>query len=190
MKPETLLSSAECKTCGGKIRRKKNGIPLCICERKKTESTGRKRTEDHRNTSQNLAKKRVSVQKNKSSTGKKEQKHFSDLLKDAEKGYCWSQKPVSIPSGYGRKCVNVLGFLDAVTHQVLKVMEKEENYLNADSVCRGLKMIQKHNPEEKQIDIILDNASYQHCKKSNGNCCSLWNCACFSSTVFSKFEFD
>ena len=94
--------------------------------------------------------------------------YFADgvhLIYGYEKGYCWSQKPVFIPSGYGRKRVNVLGFLDAVTHQVLKVMDKEENYLNADSVCRGLKMIRERNSEEKQIYIILDNASYQHCKK-------------------------
>ncbi len=44
-------------------------------------------------------------------------------------------------------------------------MDREENYLNADGVCKGLKMIREQNPEEKQIYIILDNASYQHCKK-------------------------
>ncbi len=69
----------------------------------------------HRNASENLAEKKVSVQKNKSSTSK-------------SKGYCWSQKPVSIPSGYGRKRMDVLGFLDAVTHQVLKVMETAAHY--------------------------------------------------------------
>ena len=147
----------------------------------------------HRNASQNLAEKKgYPYRKTKAVPAKaneKEQKHFvncvlSDLLKDAknglkkvyfadgvhliygyEKGYCQSQQPVSIPSGYGRKRVNIPGFLDAVTHQVLKVMNKEENYLNTDSVCRGLKMIREQNPEAKQIYIILDNASYQHCKK-------------------------
>lgn len=119
----------------------------------------------------------------------KKQKHFlncvlADLLKDAEKGlkkvyfadgvhliygyekgYCWSKETVWIPSGYGRKRVNVLGFLDSVTHQVLKVMDRDEKYLNAESVCRGLKRIREQNPSQQQIYIILDNVPYQHCKK-------------------------
>jgi len=119
----------------------------------------------------------------------KKQKHFlycflNDALKDAEKGIkkvyfadgvhltygyqkgnCWSKKTVLIPSGYGRKRVNVLGFLDAVTHQVIPVMDKEEKYLNADSVCKGLKKLREHNPNEQQIYVVLDNAAYQQCQK-------------------------
>lgn len=119
----------------------------------------------------------------------KVQKHFlnctlTDLLKDAknglkkvyfadgvhltygyQKGKCWSKGTVYIPSGYGRKRVNVLGFLDADTHQVIPVMDKKEKYLNADSVCKGLKKLREQNPEEQQIYVILDNAAYQRCKK-------------------------
>jgi len=70
-----------------------------------------------------------------------------------------------VQSGYGRKRVNVLGFLDAVTYQVIPVMDKKEKYLNADSVCKGLKKLREQNPEEQQIYAILDNAAYQRCKK-------------------------
>ena len=98
--------------------------------------------------------------------------YFADgahLIYGYEKGYCWSKETVLIPSGYGRKRVNVLGFLDAVTHQVLKVMDKKAKYkkakyLNAESVCCGLKMVREQNPDQQRIYIILDNAAYQHCK--------------------------
>ena len=119
----------------------------------------------------------------------KAQKHFlnctlADLLKDAknglkkvyftdgvhltygyQKGKCWSKETVYVQSGYGRKRVNVLGFLDAVTYQVIPVMDKKEKYLNADSVCRGLRILREQNPKEEQIYVVLDNAAYQRCKK-------------------------
>ena len=119
----------------------------------------------------------------------KAQKHFlnctlADLLKDAknglkkvyftdgvhltygyQKGKCWSKETVYIQSGYGRKRVNVLGFLDAVTYQVIPVMDKKEKYLNADSVCRGLRILREQNPKEEQIYVVLDNAAYQRCKQ-------------------------
>ena len=61
--------------------------------------------------------------------------------------------------------MNVLGFLDAVTYQVIPVMDKKEKYLNADSVCRGLRILREQNPKEEQIYVVLDNAAYQRCKK-------------------------
>lgn len=39
-----------------------------------------------------------------------------------------------------------------------------DSYLNADSVCEGLKLIREKNPDDC-IYVILDNAAYQHCKK-------------------------
>jgi len=119
----------------------------------------------------------------------KVQRHFlnctlADLLKDAknrlkkvyfadgvhltygyQKGKCWSKKTVYIPSGYGRKRVNVLGFLDAATYQVIPVMDRKEKYLNADSVCRGLRILREQNAKEEQIYVVLDNAAYQRSRK-------------------------
>ncbi len=75
---------------------------------------------------------------------------------------CWCKKRVSIPSAYGRKRVNCLGFMDAVTYQTETIMNA--SYLNADSVCEGLKILRDKNPDE-YICVILDNAAYQRCKK-------------------------
>ncbi len=38
------------------------------------------------------------------------------------------------------------------------------SYLNADSVCEGLKKLRQNAPDE-WIYVILDNAAYQRCKK-------------------------
>lgn len=73
-----------------------------------------------------------------------------------------AKKRVSVKSAYGRKRVNCLGFLDAVSHTVETVMN--DSYLNADSVCEGLKKLRQNAPDE-WIYVILDNAAYQRCKK-------------------------
>ena len=91
--------------------------------------------------------------------------YFSDgvhLIYGYESGKCWCRKRVCVKSAYGRKRVNCLGFLDAVSHKVETVMN--DTYLNADSVCEGLKMIRQSAPDE-WLYIILDNAAYQRCKK-------------------------
>ena len=51
-------------------------------------------------------------------------------------GYSWCKERMCVPSSYGRKRVNLLGFMDAVTLKTEKVTE--EKYLNSDSVCKGL----------------------------------------------------
>lgn len=65
-------------------------------------------------------------------------------------------------SAYGRKRVNCLGFLDAVSHKLESVMN--DSYLNTDSVCEGLRKIRRNVPDEL-LYVILDNAAYQHCRK-------------------------
>ena len=77
-------------------------------------------------------------------------------------GYSWCKERSYIPSSYGRKRVNLLGFMDAVTLKTEKVMN--EKYLNSDSVCEGLELLRKKNPGE-YLYVILDNAAYQRCKK-------------------------
>ncbi len=84
------------------------------------------------------------------------------LIYGYEGGKCWSKKRVCVKSAYGRKRVNCLGFLEAVSHKVETVMN--DSYLNADCVCEGLARLRQKNPDE-YLYVILDNAAYQHCKK-------------------------
>lgn len=84
------------------------------------------------------------------------------LIYGYESGKYWCKERVCVRSAYGRKRVNCLGFLDAVSHQVETVMN--DSYLNSDSVCEGLKKLRQNNPNER-LYIILDNAAYQRCKK-------------------------
>ena len=77
-------------------------------------------------------------------------------------GYCWCEKRVCVPSAYGRQRVNCLGFMDAVTYQTETIMN--DSYLNAETVCEGLKQLREKNPDA-WLYVILDNASYQRCKK-------------------------
>lgn len=77
-------------------------------------------------------------------------------------GYCWCKKRKCVPSAYGRKRANLLGFMDAVTYETISVMNA--SYLNSDSVCEGLEKLRKNNLNE-YIYVILDNAAYQRCKK-------------------------
>ena len=51
-------------------------------------------------------------------------------------GYFWSKERINIPSAYGRKRANLLGFMDAITYETVNVMN--DTYLNSDSVCDGL----------------------------------------------------
>lgn len=84
------------------------------------------------------------------------------LIYGYEGGKYWSKKRVCVKSAYGRKRVNCLGFLDAVSHKVETVMN--DTYLNADSVCEGLKKL-RQNAQDEWLYVILDNAAYQRCKK-------------------------
>ncbi len=77
-------------------------------------------------------------------------------------GYCWSKERKCVPSAYGRKRANLLGFMNAITFETTGVMN--DSYLNADSVCEGLEKLRKKYPK-KILYIILDNAAYQRCNK-------------------------
>ena len=77
-------------------------------------------------------------------------------------GYCWCKERRCVPSAYGRKRANLLGFMNAVTYDTTQVMN--DTYLNADSVCEGLEKLRKKYPD-RILYIILDNAAYQRCNK-------------------------
>lgn len=93
------------------------------------------------------------------------------LIYGYEGGKFWCKNRVCLKSAYGRKRVNCLGFLDAVSHKVETVMN--DSYLNADSVCEGLKKLRQKNPND-WLYVILDNAAYQRCKKVR-NCAAELN---------------
>ena len=84
------------------------------------------------------------------------------LIYGYQDGYFWSKERISVPSAYGRKRANLLGFMNAVTYETERVMD--DPYLDADNVCDGFEKVRKKNPND-MIYIILDNAAYQKCKK-------------------------
>ena len=61
----------------------------------------------------------------------------------------------------GRKRFNVLGAINAITYQLVTVIN--ETYINAESVCELLQKIAQLNLSTP-ITLILDNARYQYCK--------------------------
>lgn len=76
-------------------------------------------------------------------------------------GYLWTTIAVIIPSYSGRKRFNVLGAINAVTHQLYTFTN--DTYINAASVCALLGKIKLAHPDTP-IAIILDNARYQKCQ--------------------------
>ena len=76
-------------------------------------------------------------------------------------GYLWCIVRIFIPSSSGRKRYNVLGAIDAITHQLITVCN--ETYINALSVCELLQKIQNMTVGEFPITLVMDNAAYQKC---------------------------
>jgi transposase len=76
-------------------------------------------------------------------------------------GYLWCFVRMFVKAPSGRKRFNVLGALNAITHEM--VMITNTDYINAYSVCQLLiKISQKC--VDLPISIVLDNASYQRCR--------------------------
>jgi transposase len=73
--------------------------------------------------------------------------------------WCFTRLFIKAPSG--RKRFNVLGALNAVTHEVITVTN--DTYINADSFCDLLWCISRLNIKVP-ITLVLDNARYQKCK--------------------------
>jgi len=76
-------------------------------------------------------------------------------------GYLWCLVRVFIPSSSGRKRYNVLGAIDAVTHQLITVCN--DTYINACSVCELLYKIRDSERKSIIITLVMDNARYQRC---------------------------
>ena len=76
-------------------------------------------------------------------------------------GYLWCITRIFIPSSSGRKRYNVLGAIDATTHELITVCN--DTYINACSVCDLLQKIRNTFGIESPITLVLDNARYQRC---------------------------
>lgn len=77
-------------------------------------------------------------------------------------GMLWCFERIWIKSSSGRKRFNVLGALNAITHEVITVTN--DSYITATQVCELLKKIAELNLNIP-ITLVLDNARYQKCKK-------------------------
>ena len=76
-------------------------------------------------------------------------------------GFLWCFQRYFVYSASGRKRFNVLGALNAITHEVVTITN--DSYINALSVCDLLgRLAAKH--AEEAITLFLDNARYQKCK--------------------------
>lgn len=76
-------------------------------------------------------------------------------------GFLWSFVRIFIQASAGRQRFNVLGALNAITHELIMVCNDE--YINAQSFCDLLWKIAALNLQIP-ITIVLDNARYQKCK--------------------------
>ena len=74
------------------------------------------------------------------------------LIYGYQGGYCWCKERKCVPSAYGRRRANLLGFMDAVTHETVGVMN--DSYLNSDSVCEGLVKLRNKYPD-KYLHVIM-----------------------------------
>ena len=74
-------------------------------------------------------------------------------------GYLWCIVRIFIPTSCGRNRYNVLGAINAITHQLISVCN--ETYINACSVCELLYKIREATIGK--ITLVLDNARYQRC---------------------------
>jgi transposase len=75
--------------------------------------------------------------------------------------YLWCIERVFIPSSSGRKRYNVLGAIDAISHELVTVCN--DSYINALSVCELLYKIRETVGIDEIITLVLDNAAYQKC---------------------------
>jgi len=75
-------------------------------------------------------------------------------------GFLWCFERLFVKTGSGRQRFNVLGALNAVTHELITVTN--ETYINAQSVCELLHKLAALGLSIP-ITLVLDNARYQKC---------------------------
>lgn len=75
-------------------------------------------------------------------------------------GFLWSFVRLFIQAPAGRQRFNVLGALNAITHELVSVVN--DTYINSESVCELLRKLAALNLGIP-ITVFLDNARYQKC---------------------------
>lgn len=76
-------------------------------------------------------------------------------------GFFWSVERIFMPAPSGRQRFNVLGALNAVTHELISVTNI--TYINSTNVCELPIQIRTRYPKEL-VTMVLDNARYQRCR--------------------------
>jgi transposase len=76
-------------------------------------------------------------------------------------GFLWSLTRIFIPAPSGRQRFNVLGALNAITHELITVTNN--SYITSQQVCELLDKLAALNLN-MPITLFLDNARYQRCK--------------------------
>jgi transposase len=85
-------------------------------------------------------------------------------------GWVWCATRLFVRSASGRQRYNVLGAINAVTHELIRVTN--DGYINAQTVCELLqKIVDLQLPTP--ITLVMDNAKYQHCKLVQNTATSL-----------------
>ena len=87
----------------------------------------------------------------------------------------------------GRHRFNVLGALDAISHQLVTVTN--DTYINAQSVCLLMQKLRRLTPE-LPIVLILDNARYQKCALVWADGVRSENRAPLFTGLFAQSQFD
>ena len=75
-------------------------------------------------------------------------------------GFLWSLTRIFIPAPSGRQRFNVLGALNAISHELITVTN--DAYITAESVCALFEKI-AHRYAGMPISVFLDKARYQRC---------------------------
>ena len=94
----------------------------------------------------------------------KRQVFFLDAVHFVHKaflGFVWCFERLFLPAPAGRQRGNILGALNAVTHELITVAN--QTYINALCVCELLKKIASQMVD-LPVTLVLDNARYQHCQ--------------------------
>ena len=76
-------------------------------------------------------------------------------------GILWSYSRLFVRASAGRRRFNVLGALNAITHELVTVTN--DTYITAESVCELLRRIAQLHLR-LPITLVMDNAAYQKCQ--------------------------
>jgi transposase len=94
-------------------------------------------------------------------------------------GFLWSVTRLFIPAPSGRQRFNVLGALNAITHELVAVTN--DTYITADTVCALLEKLAALNLD-MPITLFLDNVRYQKCALVTTTAANLHIELCFLPT--------